>query len=52
MYSQQFPLKWEWWLVNVVGSVVMASAGEYICPRAEMEHIPLYTRPARAMPVR
>lgn len=40
---QQFPLEWEWWLANVVASVAMASLGEYICSRHEMEDIPLYT---------
>lgn len=38
----QVPLNWEWWLVNVVGSVLMASLGEYICATSELEDIPLY----------
>lgn len=41
--TQQFPLDWEWWLVIVVSSVVMASIGEYICSRNELEDIPLYS---------
>jgi hypothetical protein len=38
----QFPLEWEWWLINVISSVFMASLGEYICSRNELEDIPLY----------
>lgn len=39
----QFPLEWEWWLTMVVSSVAMASLGEYLCARAELEDIPLYS---------
>eukprot|EP01035_Chromulina_nebulosa_P021292 gene21292-27588_t len=39
----QFPLVWEWWLVQVVASVLMATLGEYWCSRNELEDIPLYT---------
>mmetsp|Transcript_2402 Transcript_2402/g.3999 ORF Transcript_2402/g.3999 Transcript_2402/m.3999 type:complete len:151 (-) Transcript_2402:74-526(-) len=38
----QFPLEWEWWAANVLSSVVMASLGEYLCSRNELEDIPLY----------
>jgi hypothetical protein len=41
-YSGEFPLQWEWWLIMVLSSVVMASLGEYICSKAELEDIPLY----------
>jgi protein SYS1 len=37
------PLAWEWWVVNVFGSVAMASLGEYLCATREMEDIPLYS---------
>jgi len=43
MYSQQFPLEWEWWLVLVFSSVTMASLGEYLCSRNELQDIPLYS---------
>ncbi len=43
LYSQQFPLVWEWWVVNVLSSVLMASLGEYLCSRNELEDIPLYS---------
>lgn len=38
-----FPLVWEWWLVQVVSSVVMATLGEYLCARAELEDIPSFS---------
>mmetsp|Transcript_19342 Transcript_19342/g.32815 ORF Transcript_19342/g.32815 Transcript_19342/m.32815 type:complete len:147 (+) Transcript_19342:74-514(+) len=41
-YYQQLPLDWEWWVVNVVAGVSMASLGEYLCSRSELEDIPLY----------
>jgi hypothetical protein len=40
---QQLPLEWEWWIVNVIASVIMASLGEYICSKSELEDIPLYS---------
>lgn len=40
---ESFPLNWEWWLVHVIASVIMASLGEYLCAQKEMEDIPLYT---------
>jgi hypothetical protein len=43
MYSQQFPLAWEWWVMNVISSVLMASLGEYLCSKHELEDIPLYS---------
>jgi hypothetical protein len=42
LFVMQFPLEWEWWLINVISSVFMASLGEYICSRNELEDIPLY----------
>ncbi len=38
-----FPMDWEWWAVNVFGSVAMASLGEFLCATREMEEIPLYS---------
>lgn len=34
---------WEWWLVHVVSSVVMATLGEYLCARNELQDIPSYS---------
>lgn len=42
-YKEKLPLEWEWWIVNIVSSVTMASVGEYLCSRNELEDIPLYT---------
>lgn len=42
---QQFPLVWEWWVTHVVASVAMASLGEYLCARSELQDIPLYSGP-------
>mmetsp|Transcript_24950 Transcript_24950/g.25166 ORF Transcript_24950/g.25166 Transcript_24950/m.25166 type:complete len:148 (-) Transcript_24950:194-637(-) len=39
---QQFPLAWEWWIVHVISSVSMASIGELLCARKELQDIPLY----------
>jgi len=38
----QFPLVWEWWMVQVVSSVVMATLGEYMCARQELQDIPSF----------
>jgi hypothetical protein len=42
MPLQQVPFDWEWWITHVFASVIMASLGEYICSRNELEDIPLY----------
>lgn len=41
-FYESFPLNWEWYLVQVICSVLMASLGEYLCSLKEMEDIPLY----------
>ncbi len=41
-FYESFPLNWEWWLVQVLAGVLMASLGEYLCAQKEMEEIPLY----------
>lgn len=42
----EFPLGWEWWLLQVVTSVLMATLGEYWCSLQELKEIPAYTRVA------
>mmetsp|Transcript_7425 Transcript_7425/g.12485 ORF Transcript_7425/g.12485 Transcript_7425/m.12485 type:complete len:148 (+) Transcript_7425:87-530(+) len=42
-FYESFPLNWEWYLVMVISSVLMASVGEYWCALKEMEDIPLYS---------
>lgn len=39
----QFPLVWEWWLVQVISSVIMATLGEYLCARNELQDIPSFS---------
>jgi hypothetical protein len=39
----KFPLEWQWWLVEIISSVTMATVGEYLCARNELEDIPLYS---------
>lgn len=43
--QQSFPLDWQWWITHVVASVAMATLGEFLCARNELQDIPLYTRP-------
>lgn len=39
--SRGCPSAWEWWIVHVVGLIVMVVLGEYLCSRIEMRDIPL-----------
>ena len=39
----KFPLEWQWWVVEIISSVTMATIGEYLCARNELEDIPLYS---------
>jgi protein SYS1 len=39
-----FPLEWEWWLMQILSSVLMATLGEYWCSIQELKDIPVYTR--------
>ena len=43
LYQDDFPLEWEWWMTNVVASVLMATLGEFLCARNELQDIPLYS---------
>lgn len=36
-----FPYHFDWWIVNIVGTILMVVLGEYLCSRREMEDIPL-----------
>ena len=38
---QEFPKRWDWWLVQVVAAGVTIVLGEYLCSRRELEEIPL-----------
>ncbi|CAM9116052.1 unnamed protein product [Discosporangium mesarthrocarpum] len=37
------PRNWEWWMLQVVGLVIMVVLGEYVCSRRELRDIPLFT---------
>ena len=40
-YYRGIPHKMDWWIVHVMGTIVMVVVGEYFCSRREMEDIPL-----------
>jgi len=35
-----FPTTWDWWIVNVLGLIIMVCLGEYLCSRRELADIP------------
>jgi len=40
LYDGRFPRSWDWWIVHVLGMIVMVLTGEYLCSRVEMREIP------------
>ena len=36
-----FPMKLDWWVVHVFGTIIMVVLGEYVCSRRELDDIPL-----------
>ena len=36
-----FPASWDWWIINILGLIVMVLLGEYLCSRVELREIPL-----------
>jgi phosphatidylglycerophosphatase A len=36
-----FPDSWDWWIINVLGLIIMVLLGEYLCSRVELRDIPL-----------
>ncbi|KAG2446260.1 hypothetical protein HXX76_000851 [Chlamydomonas incerta] len=38
-----FPARFEWWLANILGLIIMSLFGEWLCLRREMQEIPLNT---------
>ena len=36
-----FPASWDWWVIHVLGLIVMVLLGEYFCSRVELRDIPL-----------
>ena len=35
------PATWDWWIVHILGTIVMILLGEYLCSRRELSDIPL-----------
>jgi hypothetical protein len=35
------PATWDWWILHVLGTIVMIVLGEYLCSRRELSEIPL-----------
>jgi len=40
-YKGGFPTVLDWWVVQVLGMIVMIVLGEYLCSRKELDDIPL-----------
>eukprot|EP00581_Thalassiosira_minuscula_P009021 CAMPEP_0183708230 /NCGR_PEP_ID=MMETSP0737-20130205/4606_1 /TAXON_ID=385413 /ORGANISM="Thalassiosira miniscula, Strain CCMP1093" /LENGTH=198 /DNA_ID=CAMNT_0025936063 /DNA_START=201 /DNA_END=800 /DNA_ORIENTATION=- len=36
-----FPSTWDWWIVHILGMIMMVVLGEYFCSKKEMSDIPL-----------
>jgi protein SYS1 len=36
-----FPLKLDWWIIHVLGTIIMILFGEYLCSIRELQEIPL-----------
>lgn len=36
-----FPLTWDWWIIHILGMIVMVVLGEYLCSKRELSDIPL-----------
>ena len=36
-----FPSSWDWWILNILGLIIMVLLGEYLCSRVELMEIPL-----------
>jgi hypothetical protein len=36
-----FPSTWDWWIIHIMGMIVMVVLGEYLCSKKELSDIPL-----------
>lgn len=36
-----FPATWDWWIVHILGMIMMVVLGEYFCSKRELSDIPL-----------
>jgi hypothetical protein len=41
VFYRGFPMRWEWWIVQVLNTFVMTVVGEFLCYRREMQYIPV-----------
>ena len=37
------PRTWDWWIIHILGTIVMILLGEYLCSKKELDDIPLLT---------
>jgi len=37
----EFPASWDWWIIHVLGTIIMILLGEFFCSRRELMDIPL-----------
>jgi len=40
-YDGKIPRSWDWWIIHILGMILMIVMGEYVCSRVEMREIPL-----------
>jgi len=36
-----FPSTWDWWIIHILGMIMMVLFGEYACSKRELSDIPL-----------
>jgi len=41
VYSGKLPSTFDWWIVHVMGMIIMVVMGEYFCSKRELSDIPL-----------
>ena len=37
----KLPATWDWWIIHILGTIIMILLGEYLCSRRELSDIPL-----------
>jgi hypothetical protein len=40
-YNAEFPASWDWWIIHIMGTIMMILFGEFFCSRRELMDIPL-----------
>mmetsp|Transcript_4809 Transcript_4809/g.6484 ORF Transcript_4809/g.6484 Transcript_4809/m.6484 type:complete len:214 (-) Transcript_4809:615-1256(-) len=41
IYNWGVPATWDWWIIHILGTIIMILLGEYLCSRIELAEIPL-----------